>query len=334
MRNSAPLACPVPPAADIVGERAPLVNQALARLPATVRAFDWVDIVYAAPIALDFDLRATRRCQMIEQVRQWAIHPIFADQIGPAECSVPGTFPARDQNGLKGLVSEGVIRYRPAAKTAIRAQRSRASCCARLSEIGYVEGQNVAIEYRWANNENDQLPELAADLVRRQVALIVAAGSTDSARAAKAATSTIPIVLVFGADPVRLGLVESLNRPGGNITGIGAMNFELGGKRLGLLHELLPRAGRFAILFDPNEGRDAFIKDVETSATTIGKQIEVLSASSSRDIDAAFAALIQKRADGLLVAPQTLFPTRRGQIVGNMPCPQSFLGARRSKSAG
>ncbi|MFZ1092618.1 MAG: ABC transporter substrate-binding protein [Xanthobacteraceae bacterium] len=203
-----------------------------------------------------------------------------------------------------------------------------------MSEIGYVEGQNVAIEYRWANNENDQLPELAADLVRRQVALIVAAGSTDSARAAKAATSTIPIVLVFGADPVRLGLVESLNRPGGNITGIGAMNFELGGKRLGLLHELLPRAGRFAILFDPNEGRDAFIKDVETSATTIGKQIEVLSASSSRDIDAAFAALIQKRADGLLVAPQTLFLTRRGQIVGNMPCPQSFLGARRSKSAG
>jgi putative ABC transport system substrate-binding protein len=185
-----------------------------------------------------------------------------------------------------------------------------------LSEIGYLEGQNLAIEFRWANDQIDRLPELAADLVRRQVAVIATPLSTPAALVAKAATATIPIVFGVGTDPVQIGLVASFNRPGGNITGIGAMNFELGGKRLGLLHELLPRAGRFAILFDPNEGRDAFIKDVETSAATIGKQIEVLSASSSRDIDAAFAALIQKRADGLLVAPQTLFLTRRGQIVG------------------
>jgi putative tryptophan/tyrosine transport system substrate-binding protein len=185
-----------------------------------------------------------------------------------------------------------------------------------LSEIGYVEGQNLAVEFRWAHNQIDRLPELAADLVRRQVAVIATPSSTPAALAAKAATATIPIVFGVGTDPVQIGLVASFNRPGGNITGIGLMNFELVGKRLGLLHDLLPRAASFAALYDPNEGRDAYIKDAETSAATLGREIEFLSASSRRDIDAVFAALTQKRVDGLLIAPQVLFLDRRGQIVG------------------
>jgi putative ABC transport system substrate-binding protein len=166
-----------------------------------------------------------------------------------------------------------------------------------LSEAGYVEGQNVAIEYRWANNENDRLPELAADLVRRQVALIVAAGATPSALAAKAATSTIPIVLVFGGDPVRLGLVASLNRPGGNVTGISSMNRELGSKRLGLLHELLPGAARFGVLVNPDNPSitESFATELQTAASAIGRQIEVVTASTNGDIDTAFATLVKKR---------------------------------------
>jgi putative ABC transport system substrate-binding protein len=185
-----------------------------------------------------------------------------------------------------------------------------------LSEIGYVEGQNLAIEFRWANNQIDRLPELAADLVRRRVAVIATPLSTLAALAAKAATVTIPIVFGVGTDPVQIGLVASFNRPGGNITGFTLMNFELEGKRLGLLQELQPRGAHFAVLFDPREGREAFIKDVEKSAATIGKQVEVLNASSSRDIDVVFAALVQKPTDGLLIAPQALFLARRGQIVG------------------
>jgi putative ABC transport system substrate-binding protein len=232
----------------------------------------------------------------------------FITLLGGAAIAGPLAARAQQATGLViGFLEHGSPEARPHLVAAFRKG---------LSEIGYVEGQNLAIEFRWANDQIDRLPELAADLVRRQVAVIATPLSTPAALVAKAATATIPIVFGVGTDPVQIGLVASFNRPGGNITGIDAMNFELGGKRLGLLHELLPRAGRFAILFDPNEGRDAFIKDVETSAATIGKQIEVLSASSSRDIDAAFAALIQKRADGLLVAPQTLFLARRGQIVG------------------
>jgi ABC-type uncharacterized transport system substrate-binding protein len=186
-----------------------------------------------------------------------------------------------------------------------------------LSEAGYVEGQNVAIEYRWANNENDRLPELAADLVRRQVALIVAAGSTPSALAAKAATSTIPIVLVFGADPVRLGLVASLNRPGGNVTGISSINRELSSKRLGLLHELLPRAARFGVLVNPDNPSitESFVTELQTAASAIGRQIEVVTASTNGDIDTAFATLVKKRADALLISPDALFVTRRVQLI-------------------
>jgi putative ABC transport system substrate-binding protein len=185
-----------------------------------------------------------------------------------------------------------------------------------LSEVGYVEGRNVAIEFRWANNENAHLPELAADLVRRQVAMIVTPQSTASVAAAKAATTTIPIVFGTGADPVQAGLVASLNRPGGNVTGISFMNVELAAKRLGLLHELLPGATRFAALVNPNNPliADPFIADVQSAASTIGGQVEVFTATSNRDIDRSFASLVQGRAEGLLIAPDTLLFNSRVQL--------------------
>ena len=186
-----------------------------------------------------------------------------------------------------------------------------------LSETGYADGQNMAIEYRWANNEIDRLPELAADLVRGRVAVIATPVNTPAALAAKAATTTIPIVFGVGTDPVQAGLVSSFNRPGGNITGVAGMNWELGPKRLGLLHDLLPGAARFAVLVNPKNPDvvQPFIKDVQAAGATIGRQIEVLAASTNRDIDTAFASLVQKRADALLVAPETLFSNRRVQLV-------------------
>jgi putative ABC transport system substrate-binding protein len=182
-----------------------------------------------------------------------------------------------------------------------------------LSEMGYVEGRNVAIESRWAQNDFNRLPELAADLVRRRVAVIVAQ-SINSGLAAKALTTTIPIVFETSADPAQSGLVSSLNRPGGNVTGIASMGFEIGGKRLGLLHELLPGAVRFAVLVDPNQFADPFIKQVQSAASTIGAQIEVLTAGTIGEIDAAFANLVRKRADALLVSPDALFRQRRVQL--------------------
>jgi ABC transporter substrate binding protein len=176
--------------------------------------------------------------------------------------------------------------------------------------------KNVAIEYRWANNENNQLPELAADLVRRRVAVIVSPVSTAAALAAKAATTTIPVVFSAGADPVRAGLVASLNRPGGNLTGVHFLAAALGAKRLGLLHELRPEAARFALLVNPSNPvtAETMIKDVTAAAVTIGRQVEVVTAGSYRDIDTAFAALVQKRADALLVMPDPMFLTRRVQL--------------------
>ena len=187
-----------------------------------------------------------------------------------------------------------------------------------LSETGYVEGQSVAIEFRWSNNQIDRLPELAADLVRRRVAVIAAPLSTPAALAAKAATATIPIVFGVGTDPVQAGLVPSFNRPGGNVTGIGLLNWELGPKRLGFLHQLLPRAARFAVLVRPDnpDAVEPFIKEVETAAAAVGKQIEILTARSNPDIDVAFASLVQRRADGLLVSSDTPFVNRRVQLVG------------------
>jgi putative tryptophan/tyrosine transport system substrate-binding protein len=185
-----------------------------------------------------------------------------------------------------------------------------------LSETGYLEGQNVALEYRWAHNAFDRLPELAADLARRGVAVIVTPGSVAAALAAKAATATIPIVFGIGNDAVEAGLVTSLNRPGGNVTGVSYMQGELAAKQLGLLHELLPEATHFAVLVNPNNPlvTKSIVADLEAAASTIGGQIEVLPASSNRDIDAAFASLGQRRPDALLVSPGPLFGNRRVQL--------------------
>jgi putative ABC transport system substrate-binding protein len=184
-----------------------------------------------------------------------------------------------------------------------------------VREAGYVEGQNVAIEYRWAQDQYDRLPDLAADLVRRHVT-VIAAHDTPSAIIAKAATTTIPIVFASGGDPVKLGLVGSLNRPGGNVTGVTFVNVELGAKRLGLLHELKPEAVRVGVLVDPNFAiTKSFVSDIQAAASSIGKQIEVLEAPTGRDIDTAFASLAQKPIDALLVGPGPLFNNRRVQLV-------------------
>jgi putative ABC transport system substrate-binding protein len=185
-----------------------------------------------------------------------------------------------------------------------------------LSEAGYVEGQSVAIEYRWADNMFDRLPELAADLVRRRVAVIVAPGSVAAALAAKAATTAIPIIFGIGTDAVQAGLVTSLARPEGNVTGVSYMQGELAAKQLGLLHELLPGAARFAVLVNPNNPlvTETTITGLQAAISDIGAQIEVLSAGSNRDIDAAFAILVQKRAEALLVSPGPLFSNRRVQL--------------------
>ena len=186
-----------------------------------------------------------------------------------------------------------------------------------LSEAGYVEGQNVAIEYRWAEGQNDRLPALAAELVRRRVAVIAAPGSTAATLAAKAATTTIPIVFVIGADPVKIGLVASLNRPGGNVTGINDIGVDIGAKRLGFLQELLPRATRFGVLVNPDNPSitESFVAELQTAASAIGRQIEVVTASTNADIDTAFATLVKKRADALLNCPDALFVTRRVQLI-------------------
>jgi putative tryptophan/tyrosine transport system substrate-binding protein len=185
-----------------------------------------------------------------------------------------------------------------------------------LKELGFHEGRNVAIEYRWADNQSDRLPELATDLIRRGVAVIATAAGGDTTRVVKGLTTTIPIVFSTGLDPVKADLVQSLNRPGGNVTGVADMGVGLGGKRLGLLHELLPGAVRFALLVNPGiaTGEPA-IAEVQTAASAIGRQIEILTASTNLEIDAAFQNLAQKRADALLVAPQILFSTRRVHLV-------------------
>ena len=185
-----------------------------------------------------------------------------------------------------------------------------------LSETGYVEGRNVAIEYRWARNEYDRLPEMASDLVRRQVIVIAAMGAAGPARAAKASTTTIPIVFGFGGDPVQSGLVASFNRPGGNITGVVTMNVELAAKRLGLLHELLPGATRFAVLVNANNPAAASLtRDALAATAPAGWQIEFLAVTTNRDLNAAFASVAQKRADALMVTPELLFVGRRVQLL-------------------
>jgi putative ABC transport system substrate-binding protein len=185
-----------------------------------------------------------------------------------------------------------------------------------LGEVGFVEGRNVALEYRFANDQYDRLPELAAELIRRRVGVIAAPNGTAAALAAKALTRTIPIVFSTSLDPVRSGLVQSLNRPGGNVTGITDMAVDLGSKQLALLHELVPGAARFALLVNPKSPlAEPIITDVQTAASAMGKPIEVLSASNNLEIDAAFVGLAQKRADSLLIGGDVLFNTRVVQLV-------------------
>jgi putative tryptophan/tyrosine transport system substrate-binding protein len=186
-----------------------------------------------------------------------------------------------------------------------------------LSEMGFIEGQNVAIEYRSAEGQYDRLLEIAAEMVRSRVAVIVTPQSLAAALAVKALTTTIPIVFSTGIDPVQAGLVASLNRPGGNVTGVITMNNEIGPKRLGLLHQLLPAATRFAVLFNPTSPAvaEAVITGLQGAASAIGGQIEFLPASTDREIDAAFASLPQRRIDALLVRADLFLGTRVAQIV-------------------
>src|SRR5262249_13335258 len=172
-----------------------------------------------------------------------------------------------------------------------------------MKEIGYVERENAAIEYRWAENQLDRLPELAAELVHRQVAVIVASGGPAVAFVAKAATTTIPTVFIVAEDPVRLGLVASLARPGGNLTGINFYSQELAAKRLELLHELVPAATRVAVLVNPDNARitEITLKDAETAGRAMGLQIQVFNASTSREIEGVFATLARERPDALFV---------------------------------
>ena len=188
-----------------------------------------------------------------------------------------------------------------------------------LKQAGYVEGQNVAIEYRWAESQDDRLTPLASELVRRQVTVIFAAGGASPALAAKAATSTIPIVFAHGADPVKLGLVASLSRPGGNVTGVTFLTLELPGKRLDLLRELVPQATRIAYLsVDPSgpltTTAEEAIRDTLTAARKLGREIIVLTASSERDFDSALLAAIQRDAAALVVGAFPLFISNRAKL--------------------
>jgi putative ABC transport system substrate-binding protein len=185
-----------------------------------------------------------------------------------------------------------------------------------LKDAGFIEGENVAIEYRWADDQTDRLPALAAELAQRRVAVIAAIGGIPSALAAKAATTTIPIVFLVGVDPVRLGLVSSLPRPGGNLTGINVINSELASKRLELLRALVPGAIRIGVLVDPTNasGTDATLRDVGAAARTMGLQIQVLNASTSLELDAAFATLVRERSAALIVGSTPFFFDRRVQL--------------------
>jgi putative ABC transport system substrate-binding protein len=185
-----------------------------------------------------------------------------------------------------------------------------------LSEMGYIESQNVAIEYRWAEGQHDRLPGFAADLVNRQVAVIVATGGGAPALAAKTATATIPIVFTGGTDPVKAGLVESLARPGGNATGVLNISTELTAKRLDLLRELMPTAGLIAVLRNPDSpDAEGQLQEIQDAASAIGQSIHIVNASSERDFELAFAEMVQRRAGGLFVSADPLFTSGRAQLV-------------------
>jgi putative tryptophan/tyrosine transport system substrate-binding protein len=183
-----------------------------------------------------------------------------------------------------------------------------------LAEVGFVAGQNAAIEYMWPAGQHEELRGLVADLVRRQVSVIV--GNTPPAMVAKSATSTIPIVFVTGADPVKLGLVASFNRPGGNVTGVSFLTVDLEAKRLGLLHELFPQARKIAALVDPSSAEsETQLRNVQEGARTLNREIQILQASTESQLDDGFAALGRQRPDGLLVVPTPFFTAQRKRIV-------------------
>jgi putative ABC transport system substrate-binding protein len=185
-----------------------------------------------------------------------------------------------------------------------------------LNEAGYFEGQNVTVEYHWLEGQFDRLPAIMADLVRRRVAVIATPAGNYAAQVAKAATTTIPIVFGVGEDPVKLGLVASLARPGGNLTGINFFTSELGAKRLALLHELVPKAVRIAVLVNPaNPATESAVQDIPDAARAMGLQIQVLKASTKSEIEAAFATLVRDRAEALYVAGDVFFTSRRVQFV-------------------
>ena len=182
-----------------------------------------------------------------------------------------------------------------------------------LKEAGYVEGQNLTVEYRWADDQYDRLPALAADLVGRRVAVIVANGP--AVRPAKAATATIPIVFVVGFDPLAFGLVASLNRPGGNLTGVSVLDVEIGAKRLELLHELVPTATIMALLVNPTTpAAETVTRDAQAAARALGLQLHVLHASSDRDFDTVFASIARLRAGALLIGADPFFTSRSEQL--------------------
>ena len=214
---------------------------------------------------------------------------------------------ARAQQGATPLIGYLYSGAEDAAGIGITAFRKG------LGEAGFIEGRNVTIEYRFAGNQPERMSELAAELVRRRVKLIAAMGT--SVRAAKAATATIPIVFDTGGDPVQQGLVASLNRPGGNLTGVTFLGQELAPKRLGLLHEIIPHAKRFAMLVDPNtiSGESSF-QAVQAAAAAIGLNVEAFKAGSNREIDAAFASLVENRFEGVLINNSPSFNNRRLQL--------------------
>jgi putative ABC transport system substrate-binding protein len=200
-----------------------------------------------------------------------------------------------------------------------------------LKETGHVEGENVSIEYRLAENQTDRLPEMAVDLVRRQAAVIIASGGVDTILAAKTATTTIPVLFLTGEDPVKLGLVASLARPGGNLTGINFFNTELATKRLELLRELLPGAKRIAVLVNPVDttNTDSTLRAIEPAARAIGLQIQTLTASTSREIDAAFATIGRDRPDAVFVGQTPFLNSRRvqlAQLAARYMVPASYPG--------
>ena len=220
---------------------------------------------------------------------------------------------ARGARATAGDASDRVPRYPIARHDGGRLNAFRQG----LKEAGYVEGESITIVYRWAEGRYDRLPELAAELVRRPVGVIAALGGTLAARAAKEATATIPIVFGVPEDPVRLGLVTSIPRPGGNLTGVNFLTIELVAKRLELLREMVPAATRVAVLVNPTNiaNTDITVRDGGVAARAMGLQIQVFSASTGREIDAAFAALMRERPDALFISGDSFFSSRRVQLV-------------------